>query len=112
MIVTAKKRNDNELQCELFLLLMEEYIRDLEFQIFEYKVKELLGYEKVEEKVDDPKPIPWITPEEMPPWISPTIRDYGNCPKCGLKLGQVMGYCCPNTNCPTGLGPVMCQSNG
>lgn len=23
------------------------------------------------------------------------------CSKCGMKLGQVMGYVCPNPDCPT-----------
>ena len=30
------------------------------------------------------------------------------CSKCGLKLDTVMGYVCPNLDCPTGLGPVRC----
>ena len=28
------------------------------------------------------------------------------CPKCGLDVSGVMGYCCPNVDCPCGLGPV------
>lgn len=32
------------------------------------------------------------------------------CPKCGLTLSGVMSYCCPNAECPTGLGPVMCKA--
>jgi hypothetical protein len=28
------------------------------------------------------------------------------CPKCGLKLEGVMGYCCPHIDCPVGMGPV------
>ena len=31
-----------------------------------------------------------------------------NCSLCGLELGKVMGYCCPNIECPTGLGPTIC----
>jgi hypothetical protein len=30
------------------------------------------------------------------------------CSKCGLKLEGVMGYCCPNPGCPTGLGSPTC----
>lgn len=26
------------------------------------------------------------------------------CNRCGLILGQVMGYVCPEVNCPVGLG--------
>lgn len=27
-----------------------------------------------------------------------------SCPSCGINLETVMMYCCPRTNCPTGLG--------
>lgn len=30
------------------------------------------------------------------------------CPKCGITLENVMMYCCPHHDCPTGLGPIMC----
>lgn len=33
------------------------------------------------------------------------------CGKCGLELKQVMGYCCPNADCPCGMGPVVCLLN-
>jgi len=26
------------------------------------------------------------------------------CGKCGLELKGIMGYCCPQSGCPTGLG--------
>jgi hypothetical protein len=29
-------------------------------------------------------------------------------PKCGVALAPVMGYCCPRSECPTGLGPRTC----
>jgi len=31
-------------------------------------------------------------------------RDFGKCPKCGLKLAAAMWYYCSNSNCPCGLG--------
>ena len=43
-----------------------------------------------------------FTPQ-IPYWTEVT-----SCPTCGLQFSGVMGYCCPNTKCPTGLGPVMC----
>lgn len=30
------------------------------------------------------------------------------CGECGLELHKVMGYACPNTRCPTGLGGPRC----
>lgn len=38
------------------------------------------------------------------PDIFPQQYDYNSCPKCGIKLEGVMGYCCPHARCPTGLG--------
>lgn len=32
-----------------------------------------------------------------------------HCPKCNIQLNAVMGYCCPNSDCPTGMGPIMCK---
>jgi hypothetical protein len=50
-----------------------------------------------------------ITPLPFPPMQPlPDTNWYGNCPKCGLKLGQVMGYVCNNAPCPTGLGGATC----
>lgn len=49
--------------------------------------------------------VPWLPP------YNPSIP-YGpintHCPLCGLKLEQVMGYCCPHPVCPTGLGGTQC----
>lgn len=33
---------------------------------------------------------------------------WNQCPKCGLKLDQVMSYTCTVSNCPTGLGGAQC----
>lgn len=30
------------------------------------------------------------------------------CPKCGLKLEDIMMYVCSNNGCPTGLGGTYC----
>jgi len=41
-------------------------------------------------------------PSNLPTWF-----ENKKCPKCGLELQPVMGYCCPRVDCPTGLGPVL-----
>jgi hypothetical protein len=28
----------------------------------------------------------------------------GKCPACGLEVHRIMGYCCPRSGCPVGLG--------
>ena len=50
---------------------------------------------------------PFNTP--IPSMPSPsTYPIKSNCPKCGIGLTDVMGYCCPQPNCPTGLGGIQC----
>jgi hypothetical protein len=44
--------------------------------------------------------------------ITPTLPDLSKCGKCGLTLGPVMGYCCPNADCPCGLGGTSCMATG
>lgn len=57
----------------------------------------------------DVMPIKRFGSPTIKPLTPPVPEDiFKNCPKCGLKLETVMGYCCPNTGCPTGLGPVTC----
>jgi DNA repair exonuclease SbcCD ATPase subunit len=36
------------------------------------------------------------------------FKVYNVCPTCGLRLDNVMSYCCSHIDCPTGLGPVRC----
>jgi len=31
-------------------------------------------------------------------------EDKQKCPRCSITLERVMMYCCPNNNCPCGLG--------
>lgn len=51
----------------------------------------------------------------MPSWPSwpypnnPTVKPM--CSKCGLVLESAMSYCCPNGDCPCGMGPAMCSTN-
>ncbi len=54
---------------------------------------------------------PWepkITP--MTP-TSPWLHQSKSCSKCGLNLEGVIGYVCPNVDCPVGLGPTMVGGN-
>lgn len=46
----------------------------------------------------------------IPPITQPFQWPVDSCTKCGLKLDKVMSYCCSVPNCPTGLGPVMCDT--
>lgn len=40
----------------------------------------------------------------FPPYFGPS----NVCGKCGLKLDGMMSYCCPQPDCPCGMGPIMC----
>jgi hypothetical protein len=44
-------------------------------------------------------------PMTAPNW---TLEVKENCPKCGIKIGGVMGYVCSSPNCPT-FPQVMCE---
>jgi hypothetical protein len=87
-------------QNQIYILLLEEYIKDLECELLSNQVnKELDEWLKV---YHIPQPNPYIPPPD--PWNKST------CPKCGMKLDGTMGYCCPNMDCPTGMGPIICKS--
>lgn len=91
------------IQLYTYNLILQKYIEDLEDQNLSLEVDKKLnewlkGY-------FIPKPNPYIPNRLTPapdPWHPRT------CVKCGLKLEGVMGYCCPDMQCPTGMGPVMC----
>lgn len=34
--------------------------------------------------------------------------EWAKYPKCGIKLDKVMGYCCNQSGCQTGLGGPIC----
>lgn len=59
------------------------------------------------DSLDIPRPMYEVDKHQWPVMPAPII-DYKSCPKCGIALDRVMGYCCSNPGCPTGLGPVMC----
>lgn len=80
----------------------------VEVQLHELKRQVKVLTDRVD-RLEQAKQIP-ATP--LSPYINPNMREwYGNCPKCGINLGQVMGYVCSNLDCPTGLGPTICSTN-
>lgn len=87
------------LESDLYLLFMEKLLDDLEADIFLLKAKIMLLEAMQSEKKDQ---------IEYPDWKPFRQVQSSSCLKCGLKLDQVMGYCCPDSKCPCGLGPVMC----
>lgn len=78
------------LQNELYILFLEKYIEDLELIINIERLK--TQYSKID----------WVVQEKSDEFYSTK-----KCPKCGIDLGTVMCYTCPNIYCPTGMGPVM-----
>jgi hypothetical protein len=81
---------------------LQSCFMEIEFDRLKKQVETLT--KRIDRLEKTPVPVPSI------PFPSVIPSDwYGNCPKCGLKLGQVMGYCCPQPDCPTGLGPTMCS---
>jgi len=57
--------------------------------------------EQERQQIPMPLPVPFPDPPQYPP-------QKPQCSKCGLQLHDVMGYVCPRTDCPTGLGPTLC----
>lgn len=56
--------------------------------------------------VPTPEPEPWSHPL-VPKWPQYPESDH-RCGKCGIKIEGVMGYYCPQPNCPCGLGGITC----
>lgn len=68
----------------------------------EQKLKEL------QENRSIPKS-PWdVVEPQIPDHEFPKFEIKPECSKCGLKLEKVMGYCCPQSQCPCGLGSTVC----
>ncbi len=83
------------LQLEIYNQLLELFLEEQEMQIQQME-KELLILGNL------------ILEKNIPFDRIPNIND--KCSLCGLNLSGVMGYCCPNLKCPTGLGPVYCKT--
>lgn len=55
----------------------------------------------------EPDPFKWFPTVPAPTPHNPV----GECSACGLKLYSTMGYVCNRSDCPTGLGPIMCNTH-
>jgi hypothetical protein len=88
-----KELNDHE--------LLEQISKQLEEQ---RKLIDSLAarLSELERKMRDPYKDPYM------PFPSQPFKVYNVCPTCGLRLDNVMSYCCSHIDCPTGLGPVRC----
>lgn len=84
------------IQLYTYNLILQEYIKDLECENLDLEVDKRLNEWQKKYFIPNPNP------------LAPSPWDTKSCYKCGLKLEGVMGYCCPNAQCPTGLGPVVC----
>jgi hypothetical protein len=53
----------------------------------------------------------FLTPARLDPFINP-IGCKGSCGACGIDFSnQVTMYSCPRSECPMGMGPVICKTN-
>ena len=91
-----------ELEKDIYIQLLETYIIELEWQ---EKLDQL--NKMMEDAIKDhqhqkfpPQTPPYVHPIPLPATWNKT------CPSCGLKLDGPMGYVCPNSRCPSGLGNV------
>lgn len=75
-------------------------IKQLEKKIAQ--LEERISYLEAAERIKQP-----FQPN---PWPLYPIQPRRACPTCGLDLTNTMGYCCPNANCPCGMGPIMCSN--
>ena len=64
-----------------------------------------------------PRPVPGFpphlpVPDPVQPWqpsITPNPMERSTtCSKCDMEFKGVMGYVCPNADCPMGCGPITC----
>jgi len=81
---------------------LKEAIEYVESGGADQSIKQRLAeLERQVEELRRPQPLPYSPP---PVPSRPYEWRDSNCPKCGIKLSGVMGYCCPRSGCPTGLG--------
>lgn len=63
---------------------------------------------KEDTRKDVPSPNVPFFPQKFP--VRPFNDNKYSCSKCGLECKGVMGYCCPNYDCPMGMGGTWCHS--
>ncbi len=84
---------------------LSKRLSELEAEMLELQAR----VSRLEALIKPLQPNPVVFPQ-TPDWLSPSIQPLpaSKCSKCGLEFSGPMGYCCPRTDCPTGLGPIMC----
>jgi hypothetical protein len=53
---------------------------------------------------------PTIAPQYPFIPVMPAVSANPRCGKCNIELAPIMGYCCPHTDCPCGLGGFSCTT--
>jgi hypothetical protein len=76
----------NDLEKDLYIALLENLVSDLENELFKYDL-----IKRLNDSLPRANPNPW--------------RE-GTCKECGIRMDGVMGFVCPNTKCPTGMGRI------
>lgn len=80
-----------------------------EVATLQYELKQLREELQAQRRITSPyQPIgpgitetPWNIPKPYTPKSSPSHPEFKkSCPKCGIKLEGVMGYSCPDSECP------------
>ena len=89
-----------ELEKDIYIQLLEKYVAELELDLYLMKAEKNF-HDAINEHLEKQKTVqPQVFPPRMPPHWNKT------CQACGLRLDGPMGYVCPNTQCPSGLGNV------
>lgn len=74
--------------------------------------EEILEYQReLKETQNDWNENP-IFPSPYNPGTPIIVNPDPRCSQCGLQLSPVMGYVCPQVNCPSGLGGPSCSQTG
>lgn len=85
----------------------------IEQQLFDKLERLFIEVESLKKRIDTIEHLQRATQPYGPttiPYQPFQWQGVNQCTKCGLQLDKVMGYVCPQPNCPTGLGPVMCKA--
>ena len=90
-----------ELEKDLYIAFLETYVREVELELHLTKanaefLRAIHNHHVEKNKIQPPVVIPPTIPNH---WAK-------SCKACGLRLDGPMGYVCPNTQCPSGLGNV------
>jgi hypothetical protein len=88
----------------------------IEQQLFDKLERLLIEVDSLKRRIESLEQNQRVTQPYQPfgiPLPNPNTYQWptNHCTKCGLQLDKVMSYCCPQPNCPTGLGPVMCTTD-